>query len=166
MFETVTLCPPDAVFGLTEEFKRDSNPDKVNLSVGVYRDEQGQTPVMRAVHHAEQRMLDEHQGHTYLPIDGLPGYNRSVAELIFGHDHPVIQQQRFATVQTPGGTAALRIAGEILKTSMRCLNHLDQQSYLVQSPANLPSCRSGVATIRLPRPARNRAGFCQRLSRC
>ncbi len=115
MFETVTLCPPDAVFGLTEEFKRDSNPDKVNLSVGVYRDEQGQTPVMRAVHHAEQRMLDEHQGHTYLPIDGLPGYNRSVAELIFGPDHPVIQQQRFATVQTPGGTAALRIAGEILK---------------------------------------------------
>ncbi|MCH2183399.1 MAG: aspartate/tyrosine/aromatic aminotransferase [Mariniblastus sp.] len=115
MFETVTLCPPDAVFGLTEEFKRDPNPDKVNLTVGVYCDEQGRVPIMRSVQQVEQRMLDEQQGHSYLPIDGLPGYDRLVAELILGPDHPVIQQQRFATVQTPGGTGALRIAGEFLK---------------------------------------------------
>ena len=115
MFETVTLCPPDAVFGLTEEFKRDPNPDKVNLTVGVYCDEQGRVPIMRSVQEVEQRMLDEQQGHSYLPIDGLPGYDQWVAELILGSDHPVIQQQRFATVQTPGGTGALRIAGEVLR---------------------------------------------------
>ncbi len=115
MFETVTLCPPDAVFGLTEEFKRDSNPDKVNLTVGVYQNEQGRTPVMRSVHAAEERMLAENEGHSYLPIDGLSGFNRSVAELMLGPDHSVIEQCRFATVQTPGGTAALRIAGEMLR---------------------------------------------------
>ena len=115
MFETIKLCPPDAVFGLTEEFKIDSNPNKVNLSVGVYKDEQGRTPVMRAVHAAEQSMLAEHQSHGYLPIDGLPGFNQRVAELILGSEHPVILDKRFAAAQTPGGTASLRIAGEFLK---------------------------------------------------
>ncbi|MCH2179007.1 MAG: aspartate/tyrosine/aromatic aminotransferase [Mariniblastus sp.] len=115
MFETIKLCPPDAVFGLTEEFKIDCKPDKVNLSVGVYKDEHGRTPVMRAVHAAERRMLAEHQGHVYLPIDGSPGFNQRVAELILGSEHSVILEKRFATAQTPGGTASLRIAGEFLK---------------------------------------------------
>ena len=71
MFADVTMAPPDAIFGLTEDFQRDSNPDKINLAAGVYKDDEGRTPVFAAVKEAERRILDSEATKSYLPIDGL-----------------------------------------------------------------------------------------------
>ena len=111
MFETAPLNPPDAIFGLMEEFKKDSNPDKINLTVGVYRDESGTTPVMKAVRQAEQILLDAAGTKGYLPIDGSAEYNAAVGKLILGES----SNAHIATAQTPGGTVSLRVAGELVK---------------------------------------------------
>ena len=115
MFESTPVNPPDAIFGLTEEFKRDPNPDKINLTVGMYQDESGNIPVMNCVHLALQRLLETKVSYAYLPIDGLVPYNRLIPELILGETHSAIADQRVQSAQTPGGTAALRIAGELLR---------------------------------------------------
>ena len=115
MFETVPLNPPDAIFGLNEAFKQDSRPNKINLSVGVYQDETGATPRMQAVAAAEARLEQAGQSKTYLPIDGLPGYRQQIADLIFGADWARAHADRLATAQTPGGTGALRVAGELAR---------------------------------------------------
>ena len=114
MFDSTPVCPPDAVFGLAEEFKQDRNPDKINLTVGMYQDESGQTPVMDAVHAAEMLMARARKSHVYLPIDGLNSYNQLIESLILGNDEPAVAEGRVATAQTPGGTAALRVAGDLL----------------------------------------------------
>ena len=111
MFETAPLNPPDAIFGLMEEFKKDSNPDKINLTVGVYRDEAGTTPVMKAVRQAEQILLDAAGSKGYLPIDGATDYNAAVGKLILGEN----SNAQITTAQTPGGTVSLRLAGELVK---------------------------------------------------
>ena len=116
MFDKTPLAPADPVFGLIEQYKLDQNPEKINLSVGVYQNEAGQTPVMQAVQQAEQILLDAKGTKSYLPIHGSVPYNELVAELMFGPSHSVIQNKRFATAQTPGGTGALRVAGDLLRT--------------------------------------------------
>ena len=116
MFDKTPLAPADPVFGLIEQYKLDQNPEKINLSVGVYQNEAGQTPVMQAVQQAEQILLDAKGTKSYLPIHGFVPYNELVAELMFGPSHNVIQNKRFATAQTPGGTGALRVAGDLLRT--------------------------------------------------
>ncbi len=115
MFESIALNPPDAIFGLSEEFNRDPNPTKINLTVGMYQDESGQTPIMRCVRKAARQLFDEAQSHVYLPIDGLGSYNRLIPDLILGHRHSAVDAGRVLSAQTPGGTAALRIAGDLLK---------------------------------------------------
>ncbi len=114
LFDSAPLNPPDSIFGLIEEFKRDPSPDKINLSVGVYQDDSGRTPIMNCVLEAEKRMLEGRASKNYLPIDGLPKYNDLVGRLVLGDaaSHPDLH---WATAQTVGGTAALRIAGEVLR---------------------------------------------------
>ena len=73
MFETFEMAPPDSILGLTDAFKKDTNPNKINLSVGVYKDASGATPILRCVKEAERRMLEQEQSKGYLGIDGLPG---------------------------------------------------------------------------------------------
>ena len=114
MFESVQPAPPDAILGLTEAFKQDPNPEKINLGVGIYKDEHGQTPVPPSVKEAERRLLDTEASKTYLPIDGAPAFQQAVQALLFGGDHAVLSQQRAATCHTPGGTGALRVAGDYL----------------------------------------------------
>ena len=114
MFESTPINPPDAIFGLIEEFKRDPNPDKINLTVGMYQDESGNTPLMQCVKQAEQFLLDQAAGHVYLPIDGLKVYNDLMPRLIFGASHQVISDNCVHSAQTPGGTGALRVAAELL----------------------------------------------------
>ncbi len=118
MFETLQMAPPDAILGLTEAFKSDSNPEKINLSVGVYKDAQGTTPILSVVHEAEKRLLANETSKSYLGIDGLPEYGRYVRELLFGADHKIVTGQRAVTAQTPGGTGALRVAGDFLKQKL------------------------------------------------
>ena len=115
MFESLEMAPPDPILGLTEAFKSDPNPKKVNLGVGVYKNESGQTPIFSAVKKAEQRILQAESSKSYLPIPGGPEYAAAVQELLFGPDHNITTARRAVTAQTPGGTGALRVAGDLLK---------------------------------------------------
>jgi aspartate/tyrosine/aromatic aminotransferase len=114
MFETITPAPPDPILGLTEAFNKDTNPNKVNLGQGVYKDAEGNTPVLRSVKRAETRMLADEETKDYLNIAGLAAYDRLVQELIFGADHAIVQEGRAVTAQTPGGTGALRVAADFI----------------------------------------------------
>ena len=114
MFQSVQPAPPDAILGLTEAFKADPNPDKINLAVGVYKDEQGKTPTLAAVVQAERWLLDNEPTKAYLGMDGSPGYGRSTRRLLFGVESPLVDDGRAATSHCPGGTGALRVAGDYL----------------------------------------------------
>ena len=118
MFEHIPVAPPDPILGLSEAFRADPNPDKINLSVGVYQNELGVTPKLAAVHSAERQMVEENGGGGYLPIDGLPQYGKLVPELVFGAGHKLVEEGRVATVQTPGGTGALRIAADFIHSNL------------------------------------------------
>ncbi|WFB35391.1 aspartate/tyrosine/aromatic aminotransferase [Kiritimatiellota bacterium B12222] len=115
MFESIQLAPPDAILGLTDAFKADPNPQKVNLGVGVYKDESGQTPILSAVKKAEARLLEKENTKSYLPISGSPAYAAGVQELLLGKDHPLVSAGRVQTAHTPGGTGGLRVGADFLK---------------------------------------------------
>jgi len=116
MFEKVQIAPPDPILGLTELFKADPNPEKINLSVGVYQDAKGTTPVLETVKDAEKVILEQEISKGYLPMTGDPIYCAQVQELLFGDGHEIITSKRAATAQCPGGTGALRVAGDYLHT--------------------------------------------------
>ncbi|WP_146514049.1 amino acid aminotransferase [Rubripirellula amarantea] len=105
LFGGIPTAPPDSILGLTEAFQADKNPDKMNLSVGVYKDASGQTPILDCVKAAEQRLVDTEATKGYLPIDGGPDYRGHVRKLVFAE---TIAAERVTVVQTPGGTGALR----------------------------------------------------------
>lgn len=114
MFENFTPAPPDAILGLTEAFKKDPNPKKVNLGVGIYKDAQGRTPVLASVKRAEERILQSENTKNYLGIEGSPEYAAAVQELLFGATHEVLTSKRSVTAQAPGGTGALRVAADFI----------------------------------------------------
>ena len=111
---SLTPAAPDPILGLSEAFKADPRPGKVNLAVGVYVDDSGVTPVIPSVLEAERRLLAKAGSKGYLPIDGRPGFKGVVRDLIFGADHEIVASGRSATAQTPGGTGALRVAADFL----------------------------------------------------
>jgi len=115
MFQQVEMAPPDAILGLTEAFNQDPNPDKVNLGVGVYKDAEGKTPIFDTVKTAEEHILKAETTKSYLGIPGAPEYAAAVQELAFGPAHEILETKRAATAHTPGGTGALRIAGDFIK---------------------------------------------------
>lgn len=115
MWKSISAAAPDAIFGLTEAFKQDNNPNKVNLGAGVYKDNQGITPILDSVKVAERLLLDEEQTKSYLPISGDPLYATCVQRLLFGEGSEVISSGRAVTAHAPGGTGALRIGGELIK---------------------------------------------------
>jgi len=110
MFEKIQAAPPDAILGLTEAFRNDPNPAKINLGVGVYKDDEGRTPVLASVVEAERRLLESSDTKSYLPIPGSPVYGRLVREMLFGAD-----SDRACTAHTPGGTGALRVGADLLR---------------------------------------------------
>ncbi|MEX2673072.1 MAG: amino acid aminotransferase [Phycisphaeraceae bacterium] len=114
MFEHQEMAPPDPILGLTEAYNEDANPQKVNLAVGVYKDAKGTTPILQTVKQAEARLLETETTKAYKPIDGDRAYARFVQDLLFGSDHEIVTSKRAATAHTPGGTGALRVAGEYL----------------------------------------------------
>ncbi len=114
MWKEVEAAPADAILGLTEAFKKDDNPNKVNLGVGVYKDDQGQTPVLICIKAAERELEQTQSTKGYLPMTGDPSYNANVQKLLFGADSEVIASGRAVTLQTPGGTGALRVGGDLL----------------------------------------------------
>ena len=116
MWKSVQAAPADAILGLTEAFKRDTNPNKVNLGVGVYMTDEGVTPVLECVKDAERILLGSEQSKSYLPISGDPVYASCVQRLLFGSTSNVIESKRAATAHAPGGTGALRIGAELIST--------------------------------------------------
>ena len=113
MFDSLPLAPPDAILGLGEAFKKDPNPRKVNLSVGVYKDERGETPILASVKAAERQLFESELSKGYLSIEGLADYGSRVQELLFGAGHEILKSSRAVTAQTPGGTGALRVAADL-----------------------------------------------------
>ncbi|MCC9606019.1 aspartate/tyrosine/aromatic aminotransferase [Blastopirellula sp. JC732] len=118
MFQNVQTAPPDSILGLNEAFRNDPNPEKINLSVGVFKDANGVTPVLDCVKEAERRLVSDEKTKSYLPIDGRPEYCRLVRELMLGADHEINAASRGVTVQTPGGTGALRVAADFLAKNL------------------------------------------------
>jgi len=115
LFAAVELAPRDPILGLTEQFNADTRSNKVNLGVGVYYNDEGRIPLLKAVRKAEQARIDAAAARGYLPIEGLPGYNRAVQELLLGADSPLIAAGRVLTAQSLGGTGALKIGADFLK---------------------------------------------------
>jgi aspartate/tyrosine/aromatic aminotransferase len=118
MFEQIKAAPRDPILGLTESFKEDPNPKKINLSVGVYQDNTGKTPILESVHRAGKLVLERQKSMSYLPIDGSRAYAAAVQKLMFGEGHEVEKSGRAATSHTPGGTGALRVAADFIHQQM------------------------------------------------
>ena len=116
MFQKVDAYAGDPILSLMERFKEDPRSDKVNLSIGLFYDENGIVPQLKSVAEAEARFnAQPHGASLYLPMEGLNSYRHTVAPLLFGADHPVLQQQRVATIQTLGGSGALKVGADFLK---------------------------------------------------
>ncbi|MFP5415598.1 MAG: amino acid aminotransferase [Actinomycetes bacterium] len=115
LFSHVQQAPPDAILGLTEQFKADTNPSKANLGVGVYQDATGKLPLLRCVEEAERRLAQTPKAKGYLAIDGLPTYDEDVKHLVFGEQSPLLAAGRVVTVQALGGTGALKVGADFLR---------------------------------------------------
>jgi aspartate/tyrosine/aromatic aminotransferase len=112
MFEDLQPAPADKIIALIGLFRADPRTDKVDLGVGVYKDRDGKTPVMRALREAEKRLLQSQDTKTYLGLAGDTGFNTAMASLVFGQN---AELSRIRTAQAPGGSGALRLVAELLK---------------------------------------------------
>jgi aromatic-amino-acid transaminase len=115
LFSAVAMAPRDPILGLTEQFVADANPNKVNLGVGVYLDDNGKVPLLTCVQAAERAMVEKPAPHGYPPIDGLAAYNAGVKALVFGADSEVVNSGRVVTVQALGGTGGLKVGADFLR---------------------------------------------------
>jgi len=115
LFSAVEMAPRDPILGLNEQFAADTNPNKVNLGVGVYFDDNGKLPLLQCVQAAEKAMMDKPAPRGYLPIDGIVAYDNAVKGLVFGADSDVVKSGRVSTVQAIGGTGGLKIGADFLK---------------------------------------------------
>src|SRR5690606_32544964 len=115
LFEAVELAPRDPILGLNEQYNADTRTGKVNLGVGVYYDDEGRIPLLEAVSKAEIARIEAHASRGYLPIEGIPGYNKGAQTLLLGQDSPLIAGGRVLTAQALGGTGALKIGADFLK---------------------------------------------------
>jgi aromatic-amino-acid transaminase len=115
LFGTVDLAPRDPILGITEAFNADANPRKVNLGVGVYCDDNGKVPLLECVKRAEREITDRAAPRVYLPIDGIPAYDKAVQHLLLGDDSELVALGRVVTVQALGGTGGLKIGADFLR---------------------------------------------------
>ena len=116
MFASLKASPVDPILGLLAKYREDTNPKKIDLGVGVYKNEAGETTVLNCVKKAEQHRTDTETSKVYLGPTGSTLFNDEMSKLIFGEEHKVLNQNRVRTVSTPGGTGALRVAAEFIKS--------------------------------------------------
>ncbi len=109
------MAPRDPILGLNESFNADPNPTKVNLGIGVYTDDHGKVPLLRCIQKAEKDMAEKAAPRGYLPIDGIAAYDKAAQSLIFGVQSEIVTSGRAVTVQTLGGTGALKVGADLLK---------------------------------------------------
>lgn len=114
MFEHLQAYGGDPIFRLNEAFHADPRDRKVNLTIGLYYDEQGRLPLLDVARRAEEQWASKGQPRGYLPIEGLASYRSAVQKLVFGADSKVLQEGRVATIQTLGGSGALKVGGDFL----------------------------------------------------
>src|SRR4051812_3978535 len=115
LFASIEMAPRDPILGITEAFNADKNPNKINLGVGVYYDDNGKVPLLEWVKKSEALLMEKAAPRTYLPIDGLAAYDKAVQELVFGADSAVVQEKRAITAQAIGGTGALKLGADFLQ---------------------------------------------------
>ena len=115
LLSTSELAPRDPIIGVTEAFNADPNPHKVNLGVGVYTDDAGKVPLLECVKRAEREITDNAAPRSYLPIDGIPAYDREVRNLLFGAQSDIVTGGRAVTVQALGGTGGLKVGADFLR---------------------------------------------------
>ena len=115
LFSAVEMAPRDPILGLNEAFNSDTRPNKVNLGVGVYYNEDGRIPLLRAVAEAEQARIAAHAPRGYLPIEGIAAYDGAVQKMLFGADSALLADGRVVTIQALGGTGALKVGADFLK---------------------------------------------------
>ena len=113
-FDKIEAAPADPILGLTEEFRNDTKTNKINFGVGVYKNDAGETPVLKTVKKAEKIILDTEKTKSYLSIPGTPEYGRLVQGLVFGEGDEIVVSKRACTAQAPGGTGALRVGADFL----------------------------------------------------
>lgn len=114
MFEKIIAAPADPILGLGELFRADSRTNKINLGIGVYKDENGQIPLLDSVKKTEQYLLENVPNKNYLSIEGIAEYATGTQVLLFGATSEIIKNSRAKTAQTPGGTGALRVIADFL----------------------------------------------------
>lgn len=117
MFDAIESRPPDPILGLSAAFKKDTNPNKIDLGVGVYKDESGNCPVMKAVKTAERRKCDEEDSKAYIAQAGPELYIKYSSELLLGNAHPALRDGRVSCVLAPGGSGSLRLAAEFINNN-------------------------------------------------
>lgn len=122
MFEKIQAAPADPILGLGEAFKSETRSNKINLGIGVYKDANGLTPIVKAVKEAERRLLESENTKNYLTIDGVTAYNQFTQELLFGEHSEIVFSKRAKTAQSLGGTGALRVAAEFIKRQTSAQN--------------------------------------------
>ena len=115
LLASVEMAPRDPILGVTEAFNADPNAGKVNLGVGVYVDDTGKVPVLECVRRAEALLAEGARPRSYLPIEGLAAYDTATRELLFGTTHPALQENRIVSVQSLGGTGALKLGADLLR---------------------------------------------------
>jgi len=116
MFGSLKALPADPILGLLAKYKKDNNPNKIDLGVGVYKNEAGHTAVLNCVKKAEQHRFATEDSKVYIGPTGSELFNIEMAKLIFGSEHKVLNENRARTLSTPGGTGALRVAAEFIKS--------------------------------------------------
>lgn len=128
IFSEVPQALADPILGLNDAFRADPRSDKVNLGVGIYKTEAGDTPVLDCVKQAEALLLQQESSKNYLGIDGVPAYNQAVLALLFGAEHTLCVNGRARAAQAPGGTGALRVAAEFIR------NHTASRTVWISNP--------------------------------
>lgn len=117
MLDRLPRLPDDPILGLAAACRADPNPDKVDLTVGIYMDEQGVCPVFDAIKRAERALLEEENSKAYLPPAGVAAFNEGMQQLLLGADSPALRDGRVSSIQAPGGCGALRIAAEVVQAA-------------------------------------------------
>jgi aspartate aminotransferase len=148
VFATLKPLPADAILGIMALFRADRDPRKIDLSVGVYQDERGHTPILDSVKRAERAVLEAEDTKTYVAIAGNAGFNRGIEALLFGSSHAALKDARVSTVQTPGGSGGISVAGHLVqraKSNSRV--HISDPSW----PNHIPLLKlSGLAIETYP----------------
>ena len=116
LFSELDAAAPDVILGIAQAFRADSSPHKVDLGIGIYKDDHGQSPVLPSVKAAEKWLTEQQASKAYLSSAGSPEFNRAITQLLFGQDAEDAFDGRIRSIQTPGGSGALRVIADFLKT--------------------------------------------------